>query len=308
MNQQGLHVHISKVVSSSFSPQVNLSAVGDDRWEFMVPYGDQRGDPLWVSIVCEGQEVSLDDGGAISGLLFSLDQEDTSSPTYKLLESLARHYGLAIDHDLGVVRKSCPLDRLDETLPSFLRPILTVLTVAPHLEEKPRRRGSLGRRLKSRVRESCEKIDVFNRVSSTGYLQGNHMNRWPIDLSWQLVSVESPHSIFVLAPDLHTQDPIQKAQRVATLALDTRTGRSNHDLRVVIDTEDLVLDEAFVAAEIIKEYRQELSYGVFDYSDETEWKSFLDQASSELLSEPAKEWRTAFDEPEREDGLILVEP
>ena len=306
MNQQGLYVHISNVVSDLFSTQVNLSAVSDDRWEFMVPNGDQRGDPIWVSIVCEGEEISLDDSGAISGLLFSLDQEGTSSPTFKLLESLSRHYGLTIDHDLGLVRKSCTLDRLAETLPPFLRLVLTMLTVAPHLEDKPRQRGALGRRLKSRVRESCERIDVFRRVSGTGYLQGNHMSRWPTDLNWQLVSVESRHNVFVLAPDLHTQDPIQKAQRVATLALDTRASRDNHDLRVVIDTEDLAMDEAFAAAEIIKGHKQELGYGVFDYSNETEWKSFLDQASSELLSEPAKEWRTAFDKPEREDGLILA--
>ena len=303
MVQQGQYFRISEVVSNSFSPQVDLSIVSDDRWEFMVPYGDQHGDPLWVSIVCQGQEVSLNDGGAISGQLFSLGQEDTGSPAFKLLESLAQRHGLTIDRGLGLVQKSCPLDRLGETLPPFVRLVLTVLTAAPHLESKPRRRHALGRRLRSRVRESCQKIDVFHRINRTGYLQGSHMSMWSTDFHWQL-SIESARGVFVLAPDLHTQNPIQKAERVATLALDTRLDRSNHDLRVVIATEDLVLDEALSAAEIIKEHKQELDYRVFDYSNETEWELFLDQASSELLSEPAREWRTAFDKPEREHGLI----
>ena len=308
MIKQDLSAQISDVVSDTISPKVDVSPIGDDQWEFMVPHGDQRGDPLWVSIAREGQQVSLDEGGAISGLLFSLDQEDTNSPAFKLLESLAQSHELTIDHDLGLVRKNCPLDSLGETLPRFTRTVLTVLTAAPHLERKPRRQSALGRRLRSRIRESYERIDVLHLIDSIGFVQGNHRSRWRTDFHWQYLSVESPHNVYILAPDLHTQEPIQKAERVATLALDTRSRRSDHDLRVVIDTDDLVLDEAFAAAEIIREHREELGYGVFDYSDETEWQSFLEQASSELLSETAKQWRATFDRSERENGFILAQP
>ena len=303
MIQQSLYVRINDIVSNSISPKVELSTVGDNRWEFIVPYGDQHGDPLWVSITCHGQEVSLDDGGAISGQLFSLDQDEAGSPAFRLLESLSQRHKLTIDHDLGLVRKICPLDRLGETLPPFIRLVQTVLTAAPHLESKPRQRSAMGRRLKSRVRESCEKIDAFNRISGTGYLRGNHMSRWRADFHWQFLSVESSRNVFVLAPDLHTLDPIRKAERVATLALDTRSGRANHDLRIVIDSEDLVRDEAIAAAEIIKEHKQELKYRVFDYSDDSEWRLFLEQASSELLSESGKDWTTAFEGLDRDHGL-----
>ena len=285
---------ISTVLADVFSSSFELTEVGRDRWEISVPFGDQYGDPLWFSVCYQGGMVTVDDGGAVAGQLFSLEQEQAGSPAYELMSSLIQRHGLIVDHDLGVIRQECGLSRIGETLPWFTRVVLTMLTAAPHLEKKPRQPGSLGRQLRSRIRDRYVEMDVLHLVGRNGYMQGERMHRWPADFHWQMFSEESPHNVFVLTADLKIQHPLRKAERISTLAFDTRNTRSTHDLRVVIDTADLVTDEGFIAADIIRDHGDQLDYAVFDYADDSDQQVFFSQVGKELLSEPASEWRAAF--------------
>ena len=282
-------------MSDTFAFRVNLASANENRWEFPVPFGDQHGDPLWFSIGFDEDEVTIDDGGAIAGLLFSMDQDEQHTPAFRLLSSLAQRYSMVIDYDLGVVRRHCPLESVANVIPGFVKVVQAVLIAAPHLPKKPRtRRTSIGVRLRSRIRDYCKEMDVLNRISRNSYIQGSAVRQWPTDFHWQRFSEDSPHNIFVLTADLGTQDPIRKAGRVSTLALDTRSARVSHDLRIVIDSQDFVRDEASMAATIIREQGQLLDYKVFDYSDSEDRDQFFAQASNELLSKPAFEWVAAF--------------
>lgn len=124
---------LDKTVYKTFAQSVHLSPASDDEWEFSVPYGDQHGDPLLFSIRCEGDEVTMDDGGAIAGLLFSMDQDVEGTPAFDLLASLAKRHNMLLDYDEGFVKRVCKLDEVAEALPMFTRVVLTVLTASPHV-------------------------------------------------------------------------------------------------------------------------------------------------------------------------------
>lgn len=124
---------LDKVVHRAFASSVHLTAVSDDEWEFSVPYGDQRGDPLLFSIRCQDDMVTMDDGGAIAGLLFSMDQDVEGTPAFDLLASLAKRHSMLLDYDEGFVKRVCRLDEVADVLPMFTRVVLTVLTASPHI-------------------------------------------------------------------------------------------------------------------------------------------------------------------------------
>ena len=290
---------LSQTISEVFGLRIDLTTVGDNQWEFSAPFGDQHGDPLWLSVGCRGDEVTMDDGGAVAGLLFSLDQDEEGSPAFELMDSLTRRHNLVIDYDLGVIRRSCPLDKVADTLPVFTRVVLTILTASPHLEKRRRRRRSLGRRLRSRIRDSYKDWGIDHYVDQRSQIPGCVMSRWPADFHWQLGSEDRPQNVFVLAADLNIQDPLSKAHKVSSIALDTVDARARDDLRIVIDTHEGE-HEVSQAARLIRQYESSLKYTVFDFADNSQRSSFFDQATTELLSEKAQEWRMSFAES---DGL-----
>ncbi len=124
---------LDKIVYKAFAPSVHLAPVSDDEWEFSVPYGDQHGDPLLFSIRCQDDMVTMDDGGAIAGLLFSMDQDTEGTPAFDLLASLASRHNMLLDYDEGFVKRVCRLDEVADVLPMFTRVVLTVLTASPHI-------------------------------------------------------------------------------------------------------------------------------------------------------------------------------
>jgi hypothetical protein len=84
-------------------------------------------------IRCEGDEVIMDDGGAIAGLLFSMDQDVEGTLAFDLLASLAERHSMLLDYDEGFVKRVCTLDEVADVLPMFMRVVLTVLTDSPHV-------------------------------------------------------------------------------------------------------------------------------------------------------------------------------
>ena len=133
MSKEDRRELLDKIVYRAFASSVHLDPVGDDEWEFSVPHGDQRGDPLLFSIRCEDGMVTMDDGGAIAGLLFSMDQDTEGTPAFDLLASLAERHSMLLDYDEGFVKRVCTLDEVSEVLPMFTRVVLTALTASPHV-------------------------------------------------------------------------------------------------------------------------------------------------------------------------------
>ena len=132
-DRRELLAELDKIVYKAFAHNIHLSPVSDGEWEFSVPYGDQHGDPLLFSIRCEDGMVTMDDGGAIAGLLFSMDQDIEGTPAFDLLASLAKRHKLLLDYDDGYVKRVCRLDEVAGVLPMFTRVVLTVLTASPHV-------------------------------------------------------------------------------------------------------------------------------------------------------------------------------
>ena len=275
---------IDEIISDLFSRDVSATMVDDDKWEFIVPFGDQYGDPFWITVDCQGQGVTLSDGGVVAGELFSLGLDDVRSTAFKILSSLAGRHDLVIDVDHGLVKASCPLNRLGDTLPGFVRVLLAILTVAPHLETKTNVRRVLGPRLRRRVRDSCEELGVLGLIRRDGYLRGVRNHYWPIDFQWPIHSDPQVQNVSILTADLNIRNPIQKASKVSMIAIDTKSGRTDHNLRVVIDSDTLIEEEALFAADLIEEHAGALEYSVIDYGDEAGREEFLTQMRDELLN------------------------
>ena len=125
---------LTQAIAKSFKPRLEVSQVEESRWEFGIPGGDQHGEPLWFSATLRGSSVTIDDGGAVAGLLFALEQDEEGAPAYELLTSLALRHDLHLDYDNGVLQKTCSPEKVCDELPAFTRVVLTILTAAPHLE------------------------------------------------------------------------------------------------------------------------------------------------------------------------------
>ena len=250
-----------------------------------------------------------DDGGAVAGLLFSLERDEVGEPALELLSSLAKHYQLVADYDLGLVRGASSLDEISNSLPAFTRVVLTLLTAAPFLGTKKQQRRSMGRRLKSRVQAEYKALRINDYVEQRVQIPGTSVSHWQTDFRWQLDSGEYSKNVFVLTADLDIVDPIRKATNVSGLAMDTMAARKGDDLRIVIDTPK-AKDEACQAADLIRQQESAFQYRVYDFADNTQRNSFLSLAEEELLSESAKEWRMTFDryDPSSQRSLSFATP
>ncbi len=290
MTNERIPVELRRVVSEAFDCGVALTTVGENRWEFKAPFGDQHGDPLSFSIGYHDNQVTVNDKGAVAGLLFSLGQDEDDTPGIKLLSALARSNNLVVDYDFGLVRTSCPLNELFDTLPTFARVVLTLLTASPHLERRQSRSRTLGRRLSSRIKAHYEKEGIDRYVERTSHIPGVAVQQWPADFHWKLAVGRRHQNVFTLAADLDIKNPLVKAHRVSSLALDTRYLRPDDELRVVINTGENN-DGACQAAKLIREHSPDLKYTVYDFDDDRQRGSFLERAVMELTSERAREWR-----------------
>ena len=134
MNQAEEYHTLCKSLVGGFGRVLELNQVGASHWEFQVPHGDQHGDPLWFSVALSDDKLTVNDGGAVAGLLFSLDQDDEGSVGLELLSSLAEHHGIDLDYNQGLLHRTCQLEKTKDILPSFTRVIVSLLTTIPHLE------------------------------------------------------------------------------------------------------------------------------------------------------------------------------
>ena len=263
--------------------------IADSLWECPVPWGDQHGDPLGFSIARQGTRISIEDGGAVAGLLFTLELDEVGSPAFTLLSSLAQRYGLVIDYDLGVLRSNCSIGEIPYALPEFMRVVVTLLTASPHLPQKQQRR-SMGPRLRRRIRDEYKERAIDSYVEQHGQIHGVSDAQWPTDFYWQLDFEGHSKNVYVLAADLNIKDPLSRASRISGLAVDTLEVRHGDDLRVVIDSATDKVEVA-QAVDFICRHSSTLDYEVYDFADKTARKSFLGMAQDEILGVQGREWR-----------------
>ena len=98
-----------------------------------LPFQANDGVPVVINVSTDGQRATIDDDGAVAGLLFSLGQDATNTPAFRLLKDLEQAHGLEIDLDQGLLKISAPEEDLCHAVAELAKVILTIQTVIPHL-------------------------------------------------------------------------------------------------------------------------------------------------------------------------------
>ena len=240
-----------------------------------------------------GERATIDDTGAIAALLFSLGQHMEGTPAYRLLENLERSHNLHIDFDEGLVKISAPIEFLYDGIVELLKVVLALDIVVPHIRVAPRRmRSSGGPRLKSKIRSQYRESKILHLVDPDFQIDGETVQGWPVDFHWSIQSNGNKHDINVVAADLSVSDPLEKAQRIAALSMDTHSKHSEGagNLRVVMETQSGD-SRAKEAGQFIRHYSKELEYEVFDFSENRERTEFFRTAMDEITGQVGAPWR-----------------
>lgn len=117
-----------------YRDRTETSQVTPTECRLRVPFQDGMGDPLDLSVYTEEGRTVLDDGGAIAGLLFSLDQGEDTDPGLRLLVAIADAYGMEVDWEKGLVRLEVTGDRkLCNAIQDITKLVITMQTAAPQL-------------------------------------------------------------------------------------------------------------------------------------------------------------------------------
>ena len=256
-----------------------------------LPFWDGAGDPVELTVAVEEGRATIDDAGSIAGLLFSLGQDEQRTPAFKLLEDLGRTHGLEIDFDEGLVKVSLAEGDLYDGITEMAKVVLAMHTVVPHMRVSQRRLGSFGPRLKSRVARKYRELDILDLLERSYPLAGATVSNWPIDFHWSVGRNGNSYDVNVVTADLNVAQPLEKAQKIAALSIDTR---EQHQpgiglLRVVIESQDDNA-QALKAQEFLRFHSDELDYRVFDLRSQDESSEFYDSSVRELTTDIPGSW------------------
>ena len=281
---------LDQIMAQNWAQQFGATRLTESEWVVRVPFADQFGDPITISVSKHDNEIRIDDAGAVAGMMFSLGEHMQDTPTFRLMQALADSYELWIDHDEGLLHCQMASEAFPETLSDFAKVVLTLLTASPYLARRSRPQYRMGPRLKKRITDGYKEKRIIDLVAQRPHIPGDIVEHWPADFRWSLPYEPEAANVFVLAADLKVRDPLERAQKVSAIALDTQNARDRDELRVVIDT-DGAEPAGCTAAEFILYHRDTLNYEVFDFGKDVERHNFFDRAVDELLSDNAKEWR-----------------
>ena len=260
-----------------------------------LPFWDNYGDPIEISVSTDGTSVTIDDAGKVAGLLFSLGQHTQDTPAYKLVRNLERAHGLEVDFNEGLLKVSVPNQDLYDGVAEFTKVVLAIHTVTPHIRVSPRRMKALGgKRLKSRIREEYRSRGIFELVEPDFEVTGVTIPYWHADFHWSVATEEdSQTDVYVVATDLNVAEPLQKAQRITAFSLDTKVLHPNDGIRVVMDVNENNV-QATEAAKFLRHHSMGLRYRVFDFGNEPERSEFLDTSVQEILGDAGAAWRDVW--------------
>ncbi len=254
-----------------------------------MPFRDSDGDPIRIAVYHMGDSIVFNDAGVIAGNLFTLGQHIQDTPAFKLLRNLEKAYGLKLDFDNGRVTLTVTKEEMYDALIDFSKVVLTMVTAIPHIRVEPHRLKPLGQRLKAKIKDQYKRANILDLVEHDYSLSGEIVESWPVDFHWWLRRNGNMEHVYVVAVDLDVTEALVKASRVTTLALDAK--RLSYDkLRVVLDSHG-ENSNASIATSLMKKYSERLQYKVYDFGQEDERRTFINQSIDEITSELGESWR-----------------
>lgn len=254
-----------------------------------MPFRDSDGDPIRIAVYHTGDSIVFNDAGVIAGNLFTLGQHTQDTPAFKLLRNLEKAYGLKLDFDNGRVTLTVTKEEMYDALIDFSKVVLTMVTAIPHIRVEPHRLKPLGQRLKAKIKDQYKRANILDLVEHDYSLSGEIVESWPVDFHWWLRRNGNMEHVYVVAVDLDVTEALVKASRVTTLALDAK--RLTYDkLRVVLDSHG-ENSNASIATSLMKKYSERLQYKVYDFGQEDERRTFINQSIDEITSELGESWR-----------------
>ena len=133
-----------ELIRTKLGEGTHLRKFTDRECLIRLPFWDNVGDPIEISVSTDGVRATIDDAGAIAGILFSLGQHTQDTPAFKLLMNLERAHGLEVDFNEGLLKVSVPDKDLYYGVAELTKIVLALHTVTPHIRVAPRRMKSLG--------------------------------------------------------------------------------------------------------------------------------------------------------------------
>lgn len=290
---------------------VNVHRSKEGDCVLQLPFLDRSGDPIDVMIRHQENIVTLDDGGIIAGDFFSLGQQSTDSPAFKLLRNLSKAYDFEIDFDRGIVTFDTSGMGVVERVMDLLKVIITITTAVPFIRVSPNRPLVGGQRLRTRIKKAYKEQQILDLVQPNLKLDGVSVDSWPIDFHWQIQTSEQSKDVYIVALDLQVEEPLQKAERVAGLALDTRSTIGENFLRIVIDKSyirDPVADSAAsIAARFLTVHKDTLRYELYDFGQEDERQYFVRQSVNELMGDMGQAWRELWSQTKPQTSRMMTQ-
>lgn len=250
------------------------------------PLFDLDGEAIEIALEEVGGRLVADDGGRVAGLLFELDQHHTESAGYKVVDGMARAYGMHMDFEEGFIRLPLEDESAGQGAWMMAQFIAALCQTVPHMRLERKERATLGPRLRRRVRRTMRELNVLSLVEQRHEVPGMRKESWVIDFFYRPVSrlVGEPYDVVINTVDLDVVDPIPKAEHVLTLAIDVKQRNPASAIRILYDTHSRNSD-AEEAAALIRGYGEDLKYETFDYRNSDESGRFSSLLEQELYDE-----------------------
>ena len=224
--------------------------------------------------------------------MFSLDQHEEGSSTFRLLEELCQSNGIEVDFDQGTLKLSVAEEQLYDGIAGLVKVVLAMNSVVPHIRVHRPRGSSLGPRLRSKIARRYQELNILKLVERYYRLEGAKGPSWTIDFHWPVQSNGNVHAVNVVTADLGVSQPLAKAHRIVALSVDTaeRHRQGDDQLRVVIETGPSSA-QSTEAGDFLRFHSEQLAYSVFDLGREPELEKFYDISMDELTNRAPQPWR-----------------
>jgi hypothetical protein len=282
---------LKELVRSQFINGIKVRALKGGKCLLQIPFYDSDGDPIRMVVHKAENSIILNDAGAIVGSLFTLGQHAQDTPSFKLLSNLEKAYGLHIGFDSGLITAKVEDEReMFDAIANFGKVIMTMLTAIPHIRVEPHRLKPLGQRLKAKIKDQYSQANILDLVEHDYLLSGKAVENWPIDFHWWIKENGREEQIYVVTVDLNVREPLVKAAKVTTLALDAQRSTDYDKLRIVIDSHG-ANSNATIAGSLVRQHSDKLKYSVYDFEKEDERIVFVNQSVREITSDMGEAWR-----------------
>jgi len=283
--------HLEKSVRSGFSDWTKVIPLDTGECLIRLPFWDNDGDPLELTVATERGRATIDDAGSIAGLLFSSGEDSQSSPSFKLLADLKHAHDFEIDFGNGLVKISVPEDNLYDGIVEMAKVVIAMHTATPHIRSRQRRASSFGPRVKTKMQRQYRELKILSAMQRSYALAGATVTDWPIDFGWSVGANGSLFAVNVVAADLRVSEPFAKADKIVALSVDTREQHQpgGDQLRVVIETEH---DNAssLEAANFLRHHSSELGCRIFDLRRLDERSDFYSLSVKEITGKFHGPW------------------